>query len=148
MVHLVQEDLSVSLYASLFSALAEGSGFEEEPLYDLFIDGLLGHIRDAVIFAKLPPTLGQVIQLAAHFESLWQENQTQPETPPQTLLPVLYPVPISCPSPGLASSSRPHLALTSPCHLLPVSGPLIWQPSPGPPVPWPSPSPAPGPPVP
>ena len=51
LVHLLQEDLSVSMYASLLSASVEGSGFEEETLYDLFIDRLTGTIRDAVLFA-------------------------------------------------------------------------------------------------
>ena len=88
LVHLVQEGLSVSLYASLFSALAEGSGLDEESLYDLFSYGLAGNIRDAVLFAELPPTLDQVIQLAVSFETLLQESQAQLDTPVRAPSPV------------------------------------------------------------
>ena len=105
------------MYASLFSALAEGSGLDEEALYEFFIDGLVGHIRDTVLFAELLPTLDQVIQLAVQIESLWQDNQAQLDIPPQTLLPRAtsspYPVsfsspgPISCSSLGPAPSSSP-----------------------------------------
>ena len=87
----------LSLYAGLFSALAEGSGLDEETLYDLFMDGLAGNIRDAVLFAELPLTLYQVIQLAVQFESFLHDNQA--ETEHSSLGPV------SCAYPGLASCS-------------------------------------------
>ena len=69
-------------------------------LYNLFFDGLAGHIRDAVLFAKLPPTLDLVIQLPAHFESSLQENQPQLDTP------------VWAPSPVLVRAQHPAPALS------------------------------------
>ena len=100
--------------ASLFSALAEGSGLDEETLYDLFIDGLTGNIRDAVLFAELLPMLDQVIRLAVQMESLWQENQAQLDTPVQSPSPVpvwapsAVPVPARHPAPALRKVRLKH----------------------------------------
>ena len=104
LVHLLQEDLSVSMYAGLFSALAEGSGLDEETLYNLFIDGLAGNIRDAVL-------LDQVIQLAVSFETFLQDNQAQLNTPVRAP----SPVPVRASSPVRFQVCHPALAFQKVC---------------------------------